>query len=186
MSFVRQLEILCSHTSGFEKLPCRRPSWRSDERNGENTYCSCSKTLYHTCWLSDLACLLDLTWFCMIWVFFPFFRKRILYVSCVEFFTIWINQSAAQSARSNRQYQLKGPTWRQRRQLPQLGPLAASFPTDFLSVFQPWQHTMVSCIASVKCANIHISSIKTRTDFECRYFFTYSSRNLQEILGIQL
>lgn len=27
--------------------------------------------------------------------------------------------------------------------------LAASFRTDFFSVFQPWQHTMVSCIASV-------------------------------------
>ena len=37
LSFVRQLEILCSPTSGFEKLPCRRPSWRSDERNRENT-----------------------------------------------------------------------------------------------------------------------------------------------------
>ena len=66
----------------------------------------------------------------------------------MEFFTIWINESAAQSARSNRQYQLKGPTW-----LKATKAIAAvvSWPhlfRRFLSVFQPWQHTKVSCIAS--------------------------------------
>ena len=207
MSSYKIIQVICDHFSPSLVAP-NVPVW--DVHSMKNLICSTAgdtllshlgvrkttmsspvlekwweKHLYHTCWLSDLACLLDFTWFQgMISVFFSFFRKRIPFVSCVDFFTIWINKSAAQSARSNRQYQLKGPTW---LKATKATAALVSWPHLFRRILFPALTAHHGILYSLgKCANIHISIIKTRTDFECRYFFTYSSRNLQEIPGIQL
>ena len=98
----------------------------------------------------------------------------------MEFFTIWINQSAAQSARSNRQYQLKGSNLKATKATAAVGAVGRIFSDGFFLCIPALTAHHGILYSLGKCANIHIISIKTRTDFECRYFFTYGSRNLQE------